>query len=62
MKSWSWGVKGGTMSNLETNPEQWLEDMFEFENCEECGKDAMYHTAVPFFGNWFASCNEPPLT
>lgn len=45
--------------NLDMDPEEWLEEMFEYEDCDECGKGVMYHTAVPFMGNWFASCNEP---
>lgn len=41
-----------------TGPE-WLEMMFEFEYCDECGKDVEHHKAVPFLGHWFAACLEP---
>ena len=36
--------------------DEWLQDQFEYENCEECGGDADAHDAVPFMGNWFACC------
>lgn len=35
---------------------EWLEALFEFELCEECGGDAEDHDAVPLLGNWFARC------
>ena len=44
--------------NLQIAPETWLNELFECENCAECGKGANEHTAVPFNGNWFAYCNE----
>ena len=37
---------------------KWLEDLFEFENCEECGRGAEGHTPVILFGNPFAVCKE----
>jgi hypothetical protein len=47
------------MGNLHIPPDQWLAEQFEFEYCDECGRDACDHTAVPFMGNWFARCNHP---
>lgn len=48
----------GTMS---IPAKQWLKELFEYENCPECGRGARGHTAVPFmFGNWFARCNPKP--
>ena len=41
-----------------TGPE-WLEQLFEYEYCDECGKDAEDHQAVPFMGGWFACCLKP---
>jgi hypothetical protein len=38
---------------------QWLANLFEFENCDECGRGAEGHTAVGVLGNWFARCNIP---
>lgn len=39
--------------------EDWLLNQFECEFCAECGGDAQHHTAVPFFGSWFARCDCP---
>jgi len=44
------------MSNLNVDPQEWLKELFEFENCSECGKGAENHDAIPFMGNWFARC------
>ena len=38
---------------------QWMCMVFEFEWCEECGKGARDHEAIPFLGNWFARCKNP---
>lgn len=38
---------------------EWLAELFADELCAECGGDAEHHTAVPFFGNWFARCDHP---
>lgn len=35
---------------------QFMLELFEYENCEECGKGARAHVAVPFFGGFFARC------
>jgi hypothetical protein len=35
---------------------QFLVELFAYENCEECGKGARGHDAVPLMGNWFARC------
>jgi hypothetical protein len=45
--------------------EQWLAEQFEYELCEECGKDADQHTVIPIsWGSYggpyfFARCNSP---
>jgi hypothetical protein len=37
--------------------QQFLESMFEFEYCGECGKDTDRHvTVIGPFGYWFAFC------
>jgi hypothetical protein len=39
--------------------EEWLQQQFEFELCEFCGKDADQHTVVPMaFGLLGYKCNE----
>lgn len=44
--------------------EQWLDEMFEFELCSECGRDKDAHTAVLIRlggqdgGCWFAKCED----
>ena len=43
--------------NLNINPQEWLKELFECENCAECHRGAKSHTAIPFNGNWFARCN-----
>lgn len=50
------------MGNLNTKAQKWLEELFAYEYCSECGGDADDHTAVPFNGNWFARCSHPMLT
>lgn len=42
--------------NLFIPPSQWLMERFADQNCEECGRGARSHTAVPVLGNWFAHC------
>ena len=42
-------------------PEEWLEELFEFETCEECGGDVKDHEVVIVLGNYFAQCNKPPV-
>ena len=39
-------------------PAEWLEDLFEFEYCAECGGDAEDHEVciVPGMGTYFARC------
>ena len=39
-------------------PEEWLERLFEFEFCAECGGDAVDHEVciVPGIGTYFACC------
>jgi len=46
--------------NLDENPTEWLEHLFEDEYCAECGGDTTHHTPIPFMGNWFARCDYPP--
>jgi hypothetical protein len=48
------------MSNLTTDPHEWLVQQFEFEYCSECGGDENDHDAIPFMGNWFARCHKVP--
>ena len=56
---------GGDVTNNPTGattmtetPEEWLEDLFEFEYCGECGGDAEDHEVciVPGMGTYFARC------
>jgi hypothetical protein len=39
-------------------PDEWLESLFEFEYCAECGGDAEDHEVciVPGMGTFFARC------
>jgi hypothetical protein len=39
-------------------PAEWLDDLFEFEFCAECGGDAEDHEVciVPGMGTFFARC------
>lgn len=39
-------------------PEEWLDRLFEFEYCAECGGDAQDHEVyiVPGMGTYFAWC------
>lgn len=39
-------------------PEEWLERLFEFEYCSECGRDADEHEVVGILGNYFARCKQ----
>ena len=43
---------------MDETPEEWLEQLFEFEYCAECGGDAADHEVclVPGIGNYFARC------
>ena len=43
---------------MSETPEAWLEQLFEFEFCAECGGDAEDHVVclVPGIGNYFARC------
>ena len=43
---------------MDETPEEWLERLFEFEYCAECGGDAADHEVclVPGIGNYFARC------
>ena len=53
---------------MDETPEEWLEQLFEFEYCAECGGDAADHEVclVPGIGNYFARCrwavDEPDAT
>lgn len=38
---------------------EWLEELFEFERCAECGGDAEHHTVLHGL-NRFARCDFPP--
>ena len=41
---------------------KWLKDLFEFENCEECGFDEKHHKVIMVLGNRFALCTPPEQT
>ena len=43
---------------MSETPEEWLERLFEFEFCAECGGDAEDHEVciVPGIGTYFARC------
>lgn len=43
---------------MDQSPETWLEELFEFELCAECGGDAEDHEVciVPGIGTYFARC------
>jgi hypothetical protein len=43
---------------MDETPEEWLEQLFEFEYCAECGGDAADHEVclVPGIGTYFARC------
>lgn len=43
--------------DLWTLPDPWLMSLFEWENCDECGKGAENHTVISVLGNPFAKCN-----
>ncbi len=46
---------------MRETPEAWLEKLFEFEFCAECGGDAKDHEVcvVPGIGTYFARCMRP---
>jgi hypothetical protein len=46
---------------MSETPEEWLEQLFEFEYCAECGGDSEDHEVclVPGIGNYFARCKPP---
>jgi hypothetical protein len=46
---------------MKETPSEWLERLFEFEFCAECGGDADDHEVclVPGIGNYFARCKCP---
>ena len=46
------------MSRRETK-EEFLNKLFEWEYCAECGGDKQHHKAVGVLGNWFAVCLYP---
>jgi len=43
---------------VDQTPEEWLEQLFEYEYCAECGGDVADHEVclVPGIGNYFARC------
>ena len=46
---------------MKETPSEWLERLFEFENCDECRGGADDHEVclVPGIGNYFARCKRP---
>jgi hypothetical protein len=43
------------MDNLER---KWLNDLFEYEDCDICGGDAEDHSVIYVLGNPFAHCTK----
>lgn len=41
---------------------QWARQLFEFENCAECGKGLRAHAPAIVLGNWFAFCKAAALS
>jgi hypothetical protein len=41
---------------MNESPDEWLERLFEFEYCPECGGDADDHEVSVVLGNYFAWC------
>lgn len=39
--------------------EEWAEELFAYEYCEECHGDEKDHHPGYMFGHWFAFCNNP---
>ena len=37
---------------------QFCDELFECENCNECGKGTKNHEPNILLGNWFARCKE----
>jgi len=48
---------------MNESPDEWLERLFEFEYCPECGGDADDHEVcvVPGIGTYFARCKRSPF-
>lgn len=42
--------------SLGRTSEQAGKELFEHENCKECGRGASNHTAILLLGNWFFRC------
>ena len=41
----------------------WLAELFEYQLCAECGRDADQHTVcLTPLGTFFARCNDPLIT
>lgn len=60
-------VGGVNVDSVETDHEgetfeDWAFRLFEYEDCHECGTGADGHTGYVIFGNWFATCDNPPPT
>lgn len=49
------------VGNLDIPPEQWMRELFEHQNCDECGKGAEYHDACFVMWNWFVKCRPDPV-
>jgi hypothetical protein len=48
---------------MRESPEEWLEELFEYEDCPECGRGADNHEVclVPGIGTYFARCKHPEV-
>ena len=45
---------------MNERPDEWLERLFEYEYCAECGGDAGDHEVAMVLGNYFAWCRPVP--
>jgi hypothetical protein len=46
----------------EAQEQEWLQRLFEFEYCEECGGDVEDHFVLCVLGNPFACCKREEAT
>ena len=45
------------MGNVdEITPDEWLAELFKYENCSECGEGVDNHGVIILEGNYFAKC------
>ena len=46
---------------MSESPDEWLQRLFEYETCPECGGDAEDHEVTLVLGNFFAWCKRSPF-